>query len=174
MGSLAPFRSTEGKTPVVDAPVVKEAIRPAAPPPAASGPRKSSRGKPRARPEPAEGEEPPAKRPALVVSKPIPGKVPQKARPRIRVRLGQEVQEVEPESYDARKRSPLHSALSSAVPPSSAPTSEGAADGAPFTFGALAVSAACEGAADDALQGEQCADSFRQKRSLKGQRPRLH
>ena len=34
----------------------------------------------------------------------------QKARPKVRVRLAQEVQEVEPESYDVRERSPLRSA----------------------------------------------------------------
>ena len=86
-------------------------------------------GEPRPRPEPAQ---PPAKRPALVVPKSLQPKVPQKARPRVRVRLAQEVQEVEPESYDVRERSPLHSAPSSssgivrpsAVPPTSAPASE--------------------------------------------------
>ena len=56
---------------------------PVSPPAAsASGPPKVKiAGEPRPRPEPAEGEEPPAKRPALVVHKSSPGKVPQKARP---------------------------------------------------------------------------------------------
>ena len=122
--SLAPFRSTESRTPVVDAPVVEEPIRAAAPRPTASGPPKVKMvGERRSQREAAEGEEPPAKRPALVVSK---------------VRLAQEVQEVEPESYDARDRSPLRSSglvRPTAVPPSSAPA-EGAAQGAPFVFGA--------------------------------------
>ena len=37
-------------------------------------------------------------------------KVPQKARPRVRVRLAQEVQEVEPESYDQAPIAPRVSA----------------------------------------------------------------
>ena len=106
LGSLAPFRAAEGRTPVVDAPFVEEQLRPVSPPAAtASGPPKVKIvGEPRSRPEPAEGEEPPAKRPALVVHKSVPGKVPQKARPRIRVRLFEEVQEVEP----SRTRRPPH------------------------------------------------------------------
>ena len=68
-------------------------------------------------------------RATFAIHKSSPGKVPQKARPRVRVRLAQEVQEVEPESYDVRERSPLRSAPSSssgivrpsAVPPTSAP-----------------------------------------------------
>ena len=129
-------------------------------------------GEPRPRPEPAEGEEPPAKRPALVVPKSSQPKVPQKARPSVRVRLAQEVQEVEPESYDVRERSPLRSAPSSSsgivrpstVPPTSAPASEGAASGAPFTFGAPVgdqapiaprVSAPLQRTADGALEGEE-------------------
>ena len=174
LGSLAPFRATEGRTPVVDAPVVEEEIRPVSTPAAsASGPpRIRVVGEPRPRPEPAEGEEPPAKRPALVVPKSSQPKVPQKARPRVRVRLAQEVQEVEPESYDVRERSPLRSAPSSssgivrpsAVPPTSAPASEGAASGAPFTFGAPVgdqapiaprVSAPPQGAANGAPEGEE-------------------
>ena len=121
LGSLALFRATEGRTPVVDAPVVEEEIRPVSPPAAsASGPpRVRVVGEPRPRPE-----EPPAKRPALVVPKSLQAQVPQKARPRVRVRLAQEVQEVEPESYDVRERSPLRSAPSSSsgiVRPSAVP-----------------------------------------------------
>ena len=71
------------------------------------------------------------RRQALVVSKPVPAaKVPQKARPRIRVRLAQDVEEVEDESYDVshHRQFPLHQHPS---------LSEGAAHhGAPFTFGA--------------------------------------
>ena len=86
LASLAPFRAAEGRTPVVDVPFVEEETRPVSPPAAsASGPpRVKIVGEPRSRPEPAvEGEEPPAKRPALVVHKSSPGKVPQKARPRV-------------------------------------------------------------------------------------------
>ena len=58
LGSLAPFRAAEGRTPVVDAPVVEEEIWPVSPPAAsASGPPKVKVvGEPRPRPEPAEGE----------------------------------------------------------------------------------------------------------------------
>ena len=62
-----------------------------APPPSTAGPPKI---KIVGEPEPPDGDEPPSKRPALVVSKPTPGKVPQKARLKIRVRLAQDVQEV--------------------------------------------------------------------------------
>ena len=94
---------------MVDAPVVEEEVQVFAPAPSAAGPpRVKIIGEPRPRPEVADAEEPPAKRPALVVSKPVPAaKVPQKARPRIRGRLAQDVQEVEPDSYNVRERSPF-------------------------------------------------------------------
>ena len=160
LGSLAPFRSSRVElrlltprrrgTSCDSAPVYS---RPA---------EGQDCGEPRPRPEPADGDEPPSKRPPLVVSKPTPGKVLQKARPKIRVRLAQDVQEVEPESYDVRERSPLRSASSSsafvrpsAVPPSSAPQSEGAAHRSLLVHLLGRRSAPCEGAASGVSEEER-------------------
>ena len=57
LGSLAPFRATEGRTPVVDVSVVEEEIRPVSTPAASASnpPRVRVVGEPRPRPERGRG-----------------------------------------------------------------------------------------------------------------------
>ena len=94
-------------------------------------------GEPRPRPEPTERKD---VRPNVQLSR-FRSQSPQHfpKRPALGLRSG--LQDVEPESYDVRERSPVRSSSSgivrpSSVPPSSAPLQEGAATGAPFVLGA--------------------------------------
>ena len=88
LGELAALRASDGSIPVLDAQVVEEVPQHFGPAPLLHRPR----------PEPVEEEEPPAKRAAIHVTRPAFKPIPQKARPRVKVRCASEVQEVRPES----------------------------------------------------------------------------